>query len=111
MGIRTPTLQEAEAHGSEFASKAQAADLKALRAVGAAELVRLATAPPPREGQPSGPPPLRFAPNVDGVIVGMAPEAGVQPLNNVPLLTGFNTDEGGLSGNRRTTPADFEAEV
>lgn len=99
MGVRTPTLKEAEQTGLNFASSAHADSLKALRALGAAELVKVA-----HSQQPSP----RFAPNADGVIIKEAPEAGNQPVAAVPLLTGFNTDEGALFGGLVSTKAAFE---
>jgi para-nitrobenzyl esterase len=111
MGVKTPTLKEAEQSGLTFAASAHADSLQGLRALSAADLVKFATSPPPGTPRPSSPSGLRFAPNADGVIIKEAPEAGNHPVGAVPLLTGFNNDEGALFGGLVSTRAEFEEVV
>jgi para-nitrobenzyl esterase len=110
MGINAPSLQEAEQFGSQFAATVGAADVRALRVMHADELQRLADVPPPSQGAATRPA-IRFAPNIDGVIIASAPTAEAMPLSNVPLLTGYNTDEGQIFGAAPSTPDKFESEV
>jgi para-nitrobenzyl esterase len=76
-------LSEAEAGGSEFAPVKGAASLAKLRAMSPAELI-------------AGAAPMRFGPVIDGYFlprdVATIYAEGAQ--NDVPLLTGFNADEG-----------------
>lgn len=94
MGIRAPSLSEAEADGNRFAAYLGASNAAALRAL-PAERIQAAVYIPVAAA-PAGPPPpmIRFGPVLDGRWLPLDPArpAGPMPLK-VPLLTGFNADE------------------
>ncbi len=111
MGIFTPTLQQAERIGLDFERRAGASSLSELRAESAAKLMRASYVAPPKKGPSAGLPPIVFAPNVDGSVVAVDPTSGALLQSNVPLLTGFNYDEGQLWGKEKVTPEQFEVLV
>ncbi|MBB6254373.1 carboxylesterase/lipase family protein [Nitrospirillum iridis] len=112
MGIHMPSLAEAEATGVKFAEKMGAKSLAELRAVPADALQQAANVPPPTPGAKPARPTIVFTPNLDAIIVAGDPEDPTAPVaSKVPLLTGFNADEGTLFGNSDLTAADFAALV
>ncbi|WP_138918594.1 carboxylesterase/lipase family protein [Nitrospirillum viridazoti] len=112
MGIHMPSLAEAEATGVTFAEKVGAKSLAELRAIPADALQQAANVPPPTPGAKPVRPTIVFAPNLDAVIVTGDPEDPAAPVaSRVPLMTGFNADEGTLFGNSELTATDFTALV
>jgi para-nitrobenzyl esterase len=111
MGIAMPTLAEAEQAGLAATRQQGPVSLAQLRRLPAAELQQLTAPPPPAPGAKFRMPSVGFWPNVDGVVVVANPEqAQAQPVSQVPMLTGFNTDEGLMFGAPRS-PSDFEEYV
>ena len=103
--LKAKSLRETEQAGAAFAASLSAATLAALRAKAAAEVLQAATADP-----------FRFAPNLDGYFLpGKVPDiyaAGKQ--SHVPLLAGWNADEGKgniLSAKEKTTAKSFVAQA
>ncbi|MEA1651175.1 carboxylesterase family protein [Nitrospirillum sp. BR 11164] len=108
MGIHMPSLAEAEATGLSFARKVGATSLAELRAMPADALQEAANVPPPKPGAKPSVPAIVFAPNLDAIVVAGDPEDPTAPVaSNVPVMTGFNADEGTLFGNSQLTAADF----
>ncbi|MEO8735766.1 MAG: carboxylesterase family protein [Edaphobacter sp.] len=105
-GLQFKPLQETEEQGAEFGrSMLSATTLEQLRAVPAQQLLD-ASMKKPEQGRG-----FRFVPNVDGYFL---PEsipaifaAGKQ--NDVPMLAGWNHDEGGVA--TKTTVDSFKALV
>jgi para-nitrobenzyl esterase len=99
--IATPTRGETEQSGVKFAEAVGAPSLAALRALSATELLEAS-------GRPNVP---RFGPNVDGVFFPKVPSqiyaAGEQA--RVPLLAGWNSEEGGLPAALRQDPTPEKA--
>lgn len=107
MGVDAMPLRKAEGYGLDFLAMVNAPSLSALRAMSPAALQQAADVPPPSTGKRPTMPEIRFAPNNDGVVVRGNIAAGQGPiLSNVPLLTGFNADEGTAFGVPETA-ADF----
>lgn len=106
LGDRKPiSLAEAEKFGTDFANSIGANSLQALRAISSDSLIK-ATAKPG----------LRFPVNVDGYFFPKSPEeiyqAGEQ--SHVPLLVGWNSEEGsykGLLGPDPPSPENFKKAV
>ena len=99
MGVDVKPLATAEAYGRDFAARAGAQDIAALRAMDASRLQQLADVPPPTTGKRPTAPEIRFAPNNDGVVIaGNSVRGGQAVANPVPLMTGFNADEGTALG-------------
>jgi para-nitrobenzyl esterase len=99
-------LAEAEEHGTKFASTVGAADVAALRAIPATQLLEAA-------GKPGV---GRFTPTIDGYFFPESPralfEAGKQA--HVPLLAGWNSEESnarGVFGREEPNRANFEKAV
>jgi para-nitrobenzyl esterase len=114
MGLPLMTLGQAEHWGAGFQSAAGARNVSQLRALSAATLYRAATSyqlslvERSQPGSPPAAPVLLFAPNIDRRFVNVDPEGEARPRSNVPLLTGFNWNEGTAV---RMTPAQFAAMV
>lgn len=99
MGVDVKPLATVEAYGRDFAARAGADDIAALRAMDARQLEQLADVPPPTTGKRPTAPEIRFAPNDDGVVIaGNSALGGQAVANPVPLMTGFNADEGTALG-------------
>ena len=105
-GPGMPTLAEAEAKDAAFAHTVYHADtLDALRAVPAQELLD-------RANKPAGAPDLvHFAPVIDGYLLpeSVAALFAAGKQNDVPLLAGWNHDEGGVL--TKTTASSFQKDV
>ncbi len=114
MGLPLLTLRQAEQWGTGFQKAAGASNVAQLRALSAARLYEAATSyqlsllEPSKPGSTPAAPVLLFAPNVDRRFVSIDPEGEAHPQSNVPLLTGFNSNEGAAA---RMTPAEFAAMV
>ena len=97
------SLAQAEKDGVEFAKMLGVNSIAALRAKSAGEILQAAR----KEGAP------RFGPNVDGWFlpkpVAAIFSAGEQA--HVPLLAGWNANEGGVPADRRITAQDFGDEA
>lgn len=88
MGIEAMQLQAEEQHGVEFAKAVAASSIKELREMPADAISRAASPPP-------GVLHTDWRPNLDKhVIMGDPLDASVPVQVNVPLLTGYNADEG-----------------
>lgn len=115
MGLPLMTLTEAEDWGMGFQKAAEVADVAQLRVLSAARLNQVATAyqiarlDELTSGELAAARVLAFAPNVDGRLLSADPEGDTHPQSNVPLLTGFNSNEAG--GAVGTTPEKFIATV
>jgi para-nitrobenzyl esterase len=99
-------LQQVEEQGAKFAASVNAADLAALRAIPAQQLLEAA-------GKPGTP---RFSPTIDGYFFPESPlamyTAGKQA--HVPLLAGWNSEEQGgrgVLGREPATKENFEKAV
>jgi para-nitrobenzyl esterase len=104
MGLSSSGLAEAQQQGATAARAAGAASLAALRAMTAAQVQAMQ--------QASGAPPLRLGPVVDGYVLQGDPGRGDGPIANpVPILTGFNADEGRSMGPQQVSVQDFESMV
>ena len=111
MGLRTAMLAEAEAIGLELAHTAGVNSIAQLRAIPADRLLALTLVKAPSSDQ-AGPPPIKFAPVLDHKVLSDDPENPLAgPTGAVPLLTGFNTDEGAIYGRQHLTSEQFEASV
>jgi para-nitrobenzyl esterase len=67
---------------------------------------------PPTPGEKPKPRNLRFAPVLDHYVLTADPDSpAARPLSQVPLMTGFNADEGYIFGAAAMTSAEFEAQV
>lgn len=107
MAVEVPPLAKAEAVGSDLAAKLGKAAIADMRSVPAEALVEATRYVP---GATSGPPPLRFVPNVDGRVVPFDPVRASGPVvSPVPLITGYNSAE--MIDMAVRTPAQFEAAV
>jgi para-nitrobenzyl esterase len=114
LGAPMPTLHDAETQGEQLVQSAGAHSLSALRAMPAAQLLKLTFVAPPSSGvrQPGSPPPIRYGPVDDGVVIAGDPKDPTSPLqSNVPLLTGYNHEDIGIGGLPPTTPQQFEAAI
>jgi para-nitrobenzyl esterase len=108
MGVEMPTLAEAEATGQRVLAKAGAASMTELRALPAEQVLSATNLDTPRPGEM---PRIRFAPNRDGVVIEGDPRDGASPVQSpVPLLTGFNADEGAPAP-ATNTAVEFEGMV
>jgi len=103
--LAAKSLKETERAGTDFAASLGTPTLSALRAKTAAEILQAAAADP-----------FRFAPNLDGYFLpGKVPDiyaAGKQ--SHVPLLAGWNADEGKgniLYAKEKTTAKSFVAQA
>ena len=107
---QTLHLEEAEVQGVDLAKTVGAHSLLELRAAPAEAILKASSGPLPGSG---GTPPLRYAPVIDGHMLTKSPSDPLTlPVSNVPLLTGFNSDEVGLKGLDQTTSASsFERDV
>jgi para-nitrobenzyl esterase len=112
MGVRALPLAEAEAYGEELYRTVGADTAQALRALPAERVLALADAgPPTKDGKPR-PRGLSFAPVLDGFVLPQDPDRpDTRPQSQVPLLTGFNADEGYIFGVPAMTPESFESMV
>jgi len=96
-GVPMQTLAEAEKAGEAFASAKKASTVEELRAIPAAQLVAS--------------PGSRFAPIVDGWVLPDNPmqlttQRGAD--SDVPVITGFQANDGALGGPRTGTAAQFD---
>lgn len=108
MAVDVPPLSTNEAIGAALAAKLGKDSLAGMRAVPAEALID-ATRYVPGVAS-SGPPPLRFVPNVDGKVVLFDPIRASGPVASpVPLITGYNSAE--MIDMAVRTPAQFEAAV
>lgn len=106
----TRTLAEAERQGEALAASAGAADVSALRALSPERLVQLTVLPVDFSSKKPRPP--GYAPIVDGAVLPAAPgDPSARAASRVPLIAGFNTDEGNIFGVTSTTPEQFEQGV
>jgi para-nitrobenzyl esterase len=111
MGVGMLTIAQAEHIGTLLAEKLGVATIEQLRALSAESLMKATVVHAPSSNR-KGPPGIVFAPNLDGKVLPVDPEQPLaKPESDVPLLTGFDTDEGEIMGRQPTTPADFEAAV
>lgn len=110
MGINMFNHAEAERYGVAMADRLGARSVADLRRLGAAELNRATTVNPlGHAGGKGGPPPIWLAPNDDGIVVRGNPDRPRDPVQSaVPLITGYNADEG---MGRAATVAQFERMV
>ena len=102
-GISFPAAAVAEEHGEAFARDVlQKTSLADLRAVPAADLLTQAT----QHGRE-----YRFGPDVDGLFLpeGIPAIFAAGKQAHIPLLAGWNRDEGGLGGREAPTVASFRA--
>ena len=105
-GSNQPSLRLAESNGASFLAQIGAGDIAAARALPASTIMDAALK--------LGPVAVRFWPPVDGYVVPDDQYALWQAgrFSDVPILIGSNSDEGAaFMGNRKPTPAGFEAEV
>jgi para-nitrobenzyl esterase len=88
------TLAEAEANGEKFASSIGAASLDALRAIPAEELLQDVL-----KAKDQG---FSFWPDIDGYFMPKAMQAiyAAGEESHVPLLAGWNANEGGIGGGK-----------
>ncbi|HKF46603.1 MAG TPA: carboxylesterase family protein [Terracidiphilus sp.] len=91
------TLQAAEQSGTQFAAARHASSLKDLRAIPAADLLN-ATGP-------------RFGPIVDGYVLPASPSDPSAAGNDVPVITGYQANDGALFGAPPKTVADYQSLV
>ncbi|GGH01104.1 carboxylesterase/lipase family protein [Silvibacterium dinghuense] len=98
-GLPIKDLAAAEADGTKFASDHHAASLHDLRAMSAEELLKAQ--------QQGG----RFSPNIDGWILPAAPPelARRRAGSDVPVITGYQANDGLLSMPPLHSVADYEA--
>jgi para-nitrobenzyl esterase len=115
MGLPLMTLSEAERWGMGFQKVAGVTNVAQLRALSTAKLYRVAMAyqlallKRLKGGNAAAAPVLLFAPNVDRRFLSVDPEGDTDPQSNVPLLTGFNSNE--AAGVPGMTPEAFIATV
>ncbi|MHB1698862.1 MAG: carboxylesterase/lipase family protein [Acidobacteriaceae bacterium] len=105
-GIPDVPLKQAEAQDAAFARAMLGADtLEQLRAIPAQKLLE-ASLKKAAQGKP-----LRFGPDVDGYLLPESVPAifAAAKQSDVPLLVGWNRDEGGFSG--KTTVESFRKDV
>lgn len=108
MGLHMVSRADAERNGVQFGARVGAVTLAQLRAIPAAQLAKAAEVPPPAAGKKNAPR-ISFAPNRDGVVIAADPDdLNAKPVSAVPMLTGFNADEGALFGAQGVTAASFE---
>lgn len=108
MAVDVPPLAKNEQIGADLAAKLGKATIAEMRAVPAETLIE-ATRDVPGAAS-SGPPPLRFVPNVDGKVVPFDPVRASGPVASpVPLISGYNSAE--MIDPSVRTPAQFEAAV
>ena len=112
MGVRTPPLTEAEANGEALFRPDAGSSARRLRAIAAERVQAMADAgPPTADGKPR-PRGLSFAPVLDHFVLTADPDsATAQPQSQVPLMTGYNADEGYIFGAPSMTPETFAAVV
>jgi para-nitrobenzyl esterase len=112
MGMRAQPLAQAEA-GGEALFRAEADSTAAgLRALSAARVQALSEAGPPTANGEKKPPGQSFAPVLDNyALTADSDSAMATPLWQVPLMTGFNADEGYIFGVPAMTTASFESKV
>lgn len=107
MAVDVPPLAKNEQIGAELAAKLGKASIAEMREVSGEALIEATRYVP---GASSGPPPLRFVPNVDGKVVPFDPVRASGPVvSPVPLITGYNSAE--MIDPSVRTPAQFEAAV
>jgi para-nitrobenzyl esterase len=104
------TLSQAEAEGRTLAAKVGANSAADLRRMSAEVILKASGSGPPLPGAPR---PLRMVPNMDGKVIVGNPNDPATPLSvNVPLLTGYNRDEGhGVTIGVQSSPAAFARAV
>lgn len=107
MAMPVPPLSQSEKAGEQLAAKLGKTTLADLRSVSADALIEATKYVP---GATSGPPPLRFVPNVDGKVVPFDPVRASGPVTNpVSLMTGYNSAE--MIDTSVQTPQQFKAAV
>lgn len=95
LGTAMPTLADAEHDGTETQRRLGASTLSELRQIPAERLIEATRAVPPSVDGVPAMPRLIFEPNRDAVVLAGDPDAGsAVPQSHVPLLTGFNSNEG-----------------
>ncbi len=100
-GLTYKPLAEAEVQGADFGKTVlSATTIEQLRAIPAQQLMEAKV-----------PPGVRFGPDVDGYFLPQSVAAifAAKKQNNVPLLAGWNRDEGGI--NQKTTLDTFKADA
>ena len=105
-GLVYKPLKEVEEQDAAFAHTMLGADtLEQLRAVPAQQLMEAAFKKP-EQGQP-----VRFGPDIDGYLLteSVAAIFAAGKQNDVPLLAGWNRDEGGIA--TKTTVESFQQDV
>ena len=108
MAVDVPPLATNEKIGSDLAAKLGKASMAEMRALSPEVLIEATRYVPGAAS--SGPPPLRFVPNVDGKVVPFDPIRASGPVQSpVPLITGYNSAE--MIDPSVRTPAQFEAAV
>lgn len=105
MGVEMPTLALAEQTGQRVLNNAGVNNIEQLRNLSAEAVLSASNFDPPVIGQAAGKnvppkpgtmPAILFAPNLDGVVLASDPANGAAPpLSDVPLLTGFTSEEAG----------------
>jgi para-nitrobenzyl esterase len=112
MGVGLPVLAEAEAGGVEFMRKAGAASVAELRSMSVEKINDVAVGLFMAAMADHKMPAISFAPTLDNhVLTGDAGDPAAQPVNPVPVLTGYNADEGEVALGVTRTPNEFEAAV
>lgn len=107
MAVDVPSLAKNEKIGADLAAKLGKTSIAQMREVPAEALIEATRYVP---GANSGPPTLRFVPNVDGKVVPFDPVRASGPVASpVPLITGFNAAE--MIDPSVRTPAQFETAV
>lgn len=110
MGVKAVPLAEAEANGEAFARAAWVSSGSTLRALPAERVLALSKVGPPAPGEK--PRKLIYVPALDHHVLTADPDdPSAGPSSLVPLLTGFNADEGEIFGRHALTPQEFEDRV
>lgn len=109
IGFSNPPLGKAERFGIEAMTRTGATTIEQLRSLAAGELQKLTQTASPANGKAWKAPSIGFMPNIDGiVIVADVEQRDARFVSNVPLLTGFNDDEGLVFGAPKSA-AEFDS--
>lgn len=110
MGVPAEPIHDAEMEGEKFSKWLGARNLAELRTL-PAEKIQSGVFMPVGQVAGEGPPPIRFKPVVDGAILRANPDDPAATVESpVPLITGFNQDEG-YDPSRRVSAVQFELSV
>jgi para-nitrobenzyl esterase len=112
LGIGMAKLEEAEVSGAVYLKSTGRKSIAELRSLSSAEIASSAKAVSGQRGQPAPPSPVRFGPNLDQAVIAgdiSKPESSIQ--SNVPLLTGYLSDEYTLNSPADYSPENFEQGV